>query len=838
MVSLSRSRPYWALSIVLLLLASVFASAPEARAGGSSINVDTFEDELNEDGDCSLREAIQSANTATAVDGCNEGTDGLGDMINVPAGTYNLTRSNDGFPENGNETGDLDITDAVLIQAIGGRAVIDAGFDLGIENGRVRCDDFFNKYDTGLNDRVMHVMDSNVTLLGLTITGGHVSSDGEDTTSSGGGGIYANDFSDLTLTDVRVRRNAAVADGEGSESGGGGVYVRGRLVMREGSRADENAVVFAEFGAGGGVAVEAQQNETLGTASEQRGTLGDMGGRPQGAIQDARVDHNIICTEQGVGGGVATNSSLVVDTSQIDANYMEGFATAGGGIAGANYGDSSPNIVVRRTEVIFNETAGFFQNAGGGIFNEGMASVEKSTVADNTVHRGALLGIEGDAGPAGSSSGGIGGGIANINGLLGVDRSTIARNTTIAESEPRPVGSPQPQGTGEGPDSFGGGLYSDNGLVFVDNSTIARNEADRGGGAYLFAFGGGKGGFSSAEFEHVTVARNEAEIDGGGLDATVDGGNVSVDSSIVGENVPNDCGTTAIESDDWNIVSDDSCDFNEEHDLLNRDPRLNGLANNGGPTETMLPDDDSPAVDHVGQSDPKSNNGCPSPSVDQRGTDRPQDGDGNGSKRCDAGAVELEKEKQQPFCEGFKNDPRNQIIGTNETDTLVGTDGPDIICGKKGGDTIRGGDGNDILLGYEGNDDMSGGKGNDKIRAGKQNDEVDGGGGDDTMHSGGADDRIFGGPGDDLIQGHTGEDHLDGESGDDRVEGHEHSDDIFGGSGEDVGLGGGQNDDIMGQEGDDKLRGLQGSDDLNGGPDTDDCDPGEGAGQAVLNCES
>src|SRR5688500_15257458 len=46
------------------------APAPAVAAG---ITVNTLDDELNTDGDCSLREAITAANTNTAQDACGTG---------------------------------------------------------------------------------------------------------------------------------------------------------------------------------------------------------------------------------------------------------------------------------------------------------------------------------------------------------------------------------------------------------------------------------------------------------------------------------------------------------------------------------------------------------------------------------------------------------------------------------------------------------------------------------------------------------------------------------------------------------------------------------------------
>jgi hypothetical protein len=78
------------------------------------------------------------------------------------------------------------------------------------------------------------------------------------------------------------------------------------------------------------------------------------------------------------------------------------------------------------------------------------------------------------------------------------------------------------------------------------------------------------------------------------------------------------CGTTT-GADNVQYPSSGSC----PSDTLHSDPKLAGLADNGGPTQTMMPAADSPALG-IG-------NTCPT--TDQRGATRPANG-------CDAGAVE------------------------------------------------------------------------------------------------------------------------------------------------------------------------------------------------------
>jgi CSLREA domain-containing protein len=76
--------------IIVLLIAlgvSLGISVVAVRTvTAAAITVNTTDDELNADGDCSLREAIVAANTDTAVDACPAGSGA--DTINLPAGTY------------------------------------------------------------------------------------------------------------------------------------------------------------------------------------------------------------------------------------------------------------------------------------------------------------------------------------------------------------------------------------------------------------------------------------------------------------------------------------------------------------------------------------------------------------------------------------------------------------------------------------------------------------------------------------------------------------------------------------------------------------------------------
>ena len=111
------------LAVGLLLAVASHGLCPIPAAHATAITVNTTDDELNSDGDCSLREAIQAANTDTAVSGCLAGAGA--DIITLPDGLYTLTII--GPDEESNATGDLDVTSHLTINREGENTVIQAG---------------------------------------------------------------------------------------------------------------------------------------------------------------------------------------------------------------------------------------------------------------------------------------------------------------------------------------------------------------------------------------------------------------------------------------------------------------------------------------------------------------------------------------------------------------------------------------------------------------------------------------------------------------------------------------------------------------------------------------
>lgn len=105
---------------------------------------------------------------------------------------------------------------------------------------------------------------------------------------------------------------------------------------------------------------------------------------------------------------------------------------------------------------------------------------------------------------------------------------------------------------------------------------------------------------------------------------------------------PCESSTPNIVSEGYNLIADTTnCTITGDTtgNILNVDPELDILADNGGPTETMHPLAGSPLLDAGNPATPGSG-GTACEATDQRGVSRPQDGTGDTSAVCDIGAVE------------------------------------------------------------------------------------------------------------------------------------------------------------------------------------------------------
>jgi HYR domain len=217
---------------------------------------------------------------------------------------------------------------------------------------------------------------------------------------------------------------------------------------------------------------------------------------------------------------------------------------------------------------------------GGAILNNGgTLTISNSTLSSN------------------SASGGEGGGLDNNaptgSGIIDISTSTFSNN--LGNSA----------------------IYNNNTGVElrISNSSFSNNTTG--------IFNGGMVSISNS-----TLSNNPNGI----FSNTVGNFRTNIFGSIVAKNQV-DCnkqpGTIPIVDNGYNLSSENSCGFPGTGSRQNTDPLLSGLANNGGPTQTMALQQGSPAIDQI----PATN--CPQ--TDQRGVSRPDDGE----SACDMGAYEF-----------------------------------------------------------------------------------------------------------------------------------------------------------------------------------------------------
>jgi CSLREA domain-containing protein len=212
-----------ATSLFLLLVAPT-TKASEQLAPAAVITVNSFDDELNNDGDCSLREAIQAANLDTQIDQCI-GTFGSlnDDTINLPPGTFTLTLLGDN--ENGNLTGDLDITDTTGKTTITGHSAattiingndIDRVFDI---QGSVTFALNNLTVSNGLADYGAESGGGMLARSNAIVTVNNAIFSDNDATFEGGG-IYNGDsaFNDMTVENSTFVNNTAAINGGGIQN--------------------------------------------------------------------------------------------------------------------------------------------------------------------------------------------------------------------------------------------------------------------------------------------------------------------------------------------------------------------------------------------------------------------------------------------------------------------------------------------------------------------------------------------------------------------------------------------------------------------------------------------
>ena len=295
-----------------------------------------------------------------------------------------------------------------------------------------------------------------------------------------------------------------------------------------------------------------------------------------------------INTAHTVRGAGARTTTIALQTGVDDRVFFLDDATisiSGVTITGGNTTGPGGGFFVNSTAALnLSDSAvvGNVADRGGGIYSLAPLDIKRTLIADNQA--------------LGGSDQAFGGGIEVANGSATLENTTVTGNEALSEID-------------NGITGRGGGIYTSANLD-LHNVTIAENEAgagERGAGGGLFQDFGSTNNRTLAT--NVLIARNF----GYNCWGTANPHQIQATNSLSDEAVtPDQLGP--------------SCNTPLTTNLLTADTRLGGLANNGGPTNTMALLAGSPGIDAGGAS-------CPA--TDQRGISRPR------GARCDIGAYEL-----------------------------------------------------------------------------------------------------------------------------------------------------------------------------------------------------
>jgi hypothetical protein len=468
-----------------------------------------------------------------------------------------------------------------------------------------------------------------LTLENLTLSGGLAYGTGA---AAQGGAIYSSGT--LALSGVIVTSNKAVgsngaagqpggAGGKGADACGGGIYVAaGTATLTDVTLSGNNAVGGdggngygtgsggvgpggrGGAGSGGGVYLAAGSltltNDALSSNQARGGNAGNGGG---GSV----VYSNSGTARFGDSGGAGCGGGLYLAGGSVTLNNDSLRSNNAGGGNGGNGGISN---------AVHPAGPGGAGSGGGVYLAAGTVTLNNDTLSRN--HAGGGNGGNGDyvwtggngvkqGGPGAGGGAGSGAGLYVAAGTVTLTNATLGGNNAGGGNGGNgggggatgyggiiPAGPGGPGGAGSG-----GGLYAAAGTVTLNDNTLSSNQAVRGnggtGGSAGAAFGGGidnAAGPGALQIYDTIVADNSATTAGPDLDGSV----TSLGHNLIG----NSTGGSGFAGSD----------------LVNINPQLGPLQNNGGPTETMALLPGSPAIN--------AGDNTNAPAYDQRGPGFPR----------------------------------------------------------------------------------------------------------------------------------------------------------------------------------------------------------------------
>lgn len=298
---------------------------------------------------------------------------------------------------------------------------------------------------------------------------------------------------------------------------------------------------------------------------------------------------------------ISTNPNAVATINGATFTRGTGSGALDTGRGGAIY-NAGGTLTINNSVITNNNAAN-----GGGLNNAASSSVAATLTINNSI-------------VSNNTATGSGGGMQNFStSTVTINNSTFMGNIS--------------NGTTGG----GGGQF--NGAVRITNSTFANNTAPSAGGLQL-------NGSLGTVLTNVTVSGNTSTNNGGGIHRGTTNANFFIRNSIVAGNngvatspdITSSTGGTTSQGNNIIGVVGTSTGWIAS-DLINTNPMLGALANNGGSTMTFLPMSGSPAI-NAGQNcvldlSCSANNPPAAVTTDQRGVARPQ------GANVDIGSVEV-----------------------------------------------------------------------------------------------------------------------------------------------------------------------------------------------------
>jgi CSLREA domain-containing protein len=523
---------------------------------------------------------------------------------------------------------------------------------------------------------------ANFGALIVSITGSAFNNDSANGTTGSGGALFDNGANNLSISNSDLSGNTAGVDGGGfygenstisgnytltndtfnndavsqSNSVGGGLFVNGvSLTLDTVTASGDSAVVD-----GGGVYSTTSNNLTVSNSTLENDRATGTGGEG-GALYDSGA------SPETISGSILSGNTAVIEGGGLWS------AAASSTIIGSAFNNDA--------------VSGNISNGGGAFSSAALSVINSSFIGDSSKNAGGGLSASGSsvaltACTAENDTSGAGGGVAyNASGTLTVDHCTMSGDVATANGGGLDVAGASPTAVTIEYSSFlndaasgvlgGGGILletlANSATLTLEYSTVAFDHANGstsdGGGLTVF----GNGNNDKLEVLNSTIAGNTATGNGGGV--AIDGplntmvadflfATLDSNQAATGGGIFNQQPNTAVNLGDT-IVADNSATTGPDldgkfsdtlsgpglvgHNLigstsgftgltngtngdqLGTDPKLNPLANNGGPTETNSLQAGSPAVD-AGFTN-STVQGITT--TDQRGETRPDGGNDN-----------------------------------------------------------------------------------------------------------------------------------------------------------------------------------------------------------------